>query len=90
MLCENVGYDPVKDISAVDPYGFVNLADAYERGSVPSIVNENVLNYNQIEDPASILGTPKDVFEGYRMMDAVRSLDKLAGKDGVTSDNGGE
>lgn len=71
MLCLNVEYDPVKDRCAVDPYGFIELRSAYVNGSVPTVVEDVVANYNGIDDPETILGTPKDIFEGYRMRDAI-------------------
>lgn len=71
MLCLNVAYDPIRDRSAVDPYGFINLRDSYLNGNVPTTVDDSIANYNGIDDPESILGTPKDIFEGYRMRDRI-------------------
>lgn len=71
MLVDNCSYDPVKDVSAVDPYGFVNLRSAYENGNVPTNIEDVLANYNGIDDPESIIGSPKDIFEGYRMRDAI-------------------
>lgn len=91
MLYTDVSYDKVKDLSPVDPYGFIDLADAYDKGTVPSSIADNVLNYNQIEDPESIYGTPRDVFESYRMRDRIRAIDKTVNSsDSVTTDKGGE
>lgn len=81
------GYDPEKDLNPVDPYGFINLAEAYEKGSVPTVVADEVANYNGIDDPESIIGTPHDIFEAYRMNEHIRSVDKQvsSSKEGKTS-----
>lgn len=71
MFAEIKGFDPVKDRTPVDPYGFVNLAEAYVNGCVPTVVEDVVANYNGIDDPESIVGVPSDIFEGYRMRDAI-------------------
>lgn len=70
------GFDPEKDLYPVDPYGFVDLRSAYENHSVPTVVADEIANYNGIDDPASIMGTPKDIFEAYRMNDRIQNIDR--------------
>lgn len=70
------GYDPVKDLNPVDPYGYVDLRSAFENHNVPSEIADELANYNGIDDPESILGTPKDIFEAYRMNDRIQQIDR--------------
>lgn len=83
------GFDPVKDLHPVDPYGFIDLRSAYENHNVPTQVADEVANYNGIEDPESLLGTAKDVFEAYRMRDAIQKYEsQKAEENGVSPDKG--
>lgn len=72
MYCE-CKFNPVTDIMAVEPFGFVNLIEAVDIGCVPSFVSNTEDNYNDIEDPSTILGKPRDVFEAYRMSDYIKN-----------------
>lgn len=72
MYCE-CKFNPVTDIMAVEPFGFVNLIEAVDNGCVPSFVSNTEDNYNDIEDPSTILGKPRDVFEAYRMSDYIKN-----------------
>lgn len=72
MICE-CKFNPVTDIMAVEPFGFVNLIEAVDNGCVPSFISNTEDNYNDIEDPSTILGKPRDVFEAYRMSDYVKT-----------------
>lgn len=78
------GYDPEKDLCPVDPFGFINLADAWLNHNVPTTVNDEVVNYNGIDDPESMLATPKDIFEAYRMNDAILKYGNGDDKKSVT------
>lgn len=71
MVCECV-YNEVSDNTAVEQYGFVDLSSAIANGAIPSTISNTEDEYNDIEDPASILGKPHDVFEAYRMQDYVK------------------
>ena len=73
---EFVWYDPSKDLHAVEQYGFVDLTEVFQTGTVTGDLNASLENYNDIEDPASILGKPRDVFEAYAMNDYVKSVGK--------------
>lgn len=64
-------YDPDVDIRPVDTVGFINLRDAYVNHNVPTVVATDPEQYNGIDDPESIAGTPKDIFEAYRMYAAL-------------------
>ena len=75
MICK-CEYNDITDIKEVDQFGFIDLNECMANGQVPSTVSNTEDEYNDIDDPASILGKPHDVFEAYRMQDYV----KLGGK----------
>ena len=76
MIVKNCDYNEVRDLKDVDQFGFIDLVECLENGVVPSTVADSEANYNDIEDPASILGKPRDVFEAYAMNDYVKSVGK--------------
>lgn len=63
MICDNCFYDPVRDLAPVDQFGFIELKNALESSVVPSQMPGSETDYNGIDDPEKILGTPRDVFE---------------------------
>lgn len=73
MIQTNIVYNEERDNNPVDQYGFVNLVESIKNGVVPSSISNTEAEYNDIEDPASILGKPRDVFEAYRMQDYVKT-----------------
>ena len=73
MICE-CKYNPVKDISDVDQFGFIDLQECLANGEVPSTIADSEDQYNGIEDPSEILGKPSDVFECYKMGDYIKSV----------------
>ena len=81
MLVENCVYNEITDNNAVDQYGFVDLAESIKNGVVPSSISNTEDDYNDIEDPSSIIGKPHDVFEAYRMMDAVKTSGTKSGNE---------
>lgn len=78
MICKNCYYDPVHDISPVDQFGYVNIIESLENGVVPSSISNTELDYNEIEEPCSIIGKPSDIFEAYRLHDNIRLKGKKA------------
>lgn len=66
-------FDKTCDIKEVDQFGFVDLGLCLKTGLVPSDVTASVSNYNGIEDPQSIIGSPSDVFEAMRMHDEINN-----------------
>lgn len=71
MICE-CRYNPVKDISDVDQFGFVDLQECLSNGEVPATIADSEDQYNGIDDPNEILGKPSDVFDAYRMGDYIK------------------
>ena len=66
-------FDSVKDIREVQSIGFIDLHTVLKTGIVPSNLDESQIQYNGIEDPSSIIGSPSDVFEAYRMTNDIIS-----------------
>ena len=73
MYVQNCVYNPMCDICAVEPFGYINLVEAVENGTVPSSINNVEAEYNGIEDPRTIIGKPGDIFEMYRMSDYIKT-----------------
>lgn len=62
MLC-SCQYNPRVDLHPVEQTGFVDLAKANSMSAIPAQLSAEVLSYNGIDDPNSIVGRPADVFE---------------------------
>ena len=76
MIIKKCDFNDITDIKEVDQFGFVDLNECMANGQVPSSVSNTEDEYNDINDPSSILGKPHDVFEAYRMQDYVKSVGK--------------
>ena len=74
MIVKDCVYNEMTDIHDVDQFGFVDLVECLENGQVPSTISDSEPQYNDIDDPGSILGKPSDVFEAYRMQGYVKSV----------------
>lgn len=71
MVQCDVKYDPAKDYSEVDQFGFVDIRKSMINGYVPNDLQSDNTAFNGIDNPASIVGKPSDIFESYRMMDSL-------------------
>lgn len=56
-------FDPKRDIMAVDQVGFVDLHKAFVTGVMPGDLVVDEESYNGVDEPASLVGRPRDVFE---------------------------
>lgn len=74
-----IDYCAARDVAPVQPFGYVNLCQALANGSVPSDISDVEENYNGIDDPASILGKPSDVFDAAHMRESISSYKKPDG-----------
>lgn len=72
------GFNPSCDRSDIDQFGFINLRDAYENGSVDGAMAFEQEKYNGVSDPSVLLPRPRDQFEALRQTDYVRSVLKSA------------
>lgn len=86
MICEDLNYNEVCDMAAVEPFGFIDLRKVYVTHSLPTNIDGEDVAYNGIEDPSAILGKPSDIFEAYRMRDAVLKSASATPKEGETTE----
>ena len=77
MLCE-CKYNPTVDVCPVDQFGFVDLVECLSKGEIPSTVSDTESTYNEIDDPSTIIGKPRDNFEALRMMDGIKKAGAVA------------
>lgn len=75
-------YDPVRDLMAVDPTGYVDLVKANQNSSIDVPVALTEQQFNDIEDPRSIGARPSDDFE---LMQANRAIVDYQAPSGETS-----
>lgn len=75
MIFDDFPFDPVRDLQPVDQFGFIDLKVALDSSCVPSQMPDSEQDYNGIEEPEMILGTPRDIFEA---MDAQKALEASA------------
>lgn len=71
MVQNSAKFDKVKDLQEVDQFGYIDLVKSFQNGYVAGDVESVAERFNDIEDPASIVGKPKDCFEAMRMQDAI-------------------
>ena len=67
MVQHNLVFDKVADLSEVDQFGYIDLSEAISIGTVSSVLKIEDTAFNNIDDPGSIIGKPRDVFEAYKM-----------------------
>lgn len=73
MIVESIKFDPVRDQSPVDQFGFIDLKSALENSVVPSQMPGSEEDYNGIDDPSKVLGIPRDIFEAIDAQKAVEA-----------------
>lgn len=73
MLQQNLKYDPVRDVSSVQPYGFIDLRKALETKRIPADASAVPAAFNGIEEPAAVLGRPADAFDSLAMQETIRN-----------------
>lgn len=74
MVVRDCRFNPSKDVSPVSQTGFIDLKNAFANNSIPSQVVGAESDYNGIDEPASILGRPSDVFEAMEMESHIKSV----------------
>lgn len=75
MVYTDFAFDPIRDLKPVDQFGFIDLKVALDSSSVPSQMPDSETDYNGAEDPESVLGRPRDIFEA---IDAQKVLESAA------------
>lgn len=66
-------YNPIKDKTPVSDTGYIDLQSAFVHHTLPPNIAGAENDYNGIAEPASILGKPRDVFEGLDMQKAINN-----------------
>lgn len=66
-------FNPIVDKEPVSQTGFVDLKSALVNNCVPADLASTEDVYNGIDDPASILGKPRDTFEAMEMQKYVNN-----------------
>lgn len=74
IVNEIVWYDPSKDLHPVEQYGFVDLSEVFQTGNISGDLDAGLENYNDIEDPDSIIDKADDLFALYRQVDEINSF----------------
>lgn len=82
IICGNevasyVQYDKAKDVAEVSQTGFVDLVDAFANHSVPSTIEADDTQFNNVDDPSAIMRKPKDVFDAMHLR---QTLSDYSGK----------
>lgn len=67
-------FNPIVDKSAVSQTGYIDLKSAFVNSAIPSKLPDAESDYNGIDEPASILGKPRDVFEAMDMQSHINSF----------------
>lgn len=65
-------FNPATDMQEVDQFGFVNLGEAFEKGIIPSVVEETGETFNGVSNPGTLISHATDVFDGIRKAEYVR------------------
>lgn len=71
MIVTDCSFNPKRDLKPVEQFGAIDRKSAFATGVVPTVVPDAETDYNGIDNPASILGKPEDVFEAMHMQAAM-------------------
>lgn len=74
MQYDSFVYNPLKDKSPVSPTGAIDAKSALANNCVPTTIADTDEQYNGIDNPVSILGRPRDVFEAMDMQSAINNF----------------
>ena len=78
-----------QEATHVDQMGAIDLRQAFETGVVEGSFEESAENYNDIDDPKSIIGTPDDVFAADRAAKAYKkAVDSKSAKSDMSPEGG--
>lgn len=74
----NLAFDPERDNQEVDQFGFIHLAESFEKGILPGGIDMTEDSFNGVVNPGTLMSRSDDVFCGLRKAQYVTSmLDKL-------------
>lgn len=86
MIVTKCNYDPVRDLKPVEQFGFIDLKTALDSSIVPSQMPESETDYNGIDEPAQVLGKPRDIFEAIDTQKALEAAASSAGDEPAKED----
>lgn len=69
-------YNPRTDLRDVDNGAIIDINDILRTGVVPSTINFAPMSFNGIDEPSSIIGSPRDTFDAYRLHEQIMSAEK--------------
>lgn len=81
MIVKDCVFNPDRDMTPVSQTGFVDLQSAMVNNCIPSNTSLSESDYNGIDDPASILGKPSDIFEAMDMEGYVKDSGSSSNKE---------
>lgn len=73
MIVPECRFDPVRDLTPVSPYPSLDLKAALANSTVPTVLPGAESDYNGVQAPEEIIGTPRDIFEAIDMQRAIES-----------------
>lgn len=82
VVCRECKFDPTVDLQEVEQFGFVNLAEFFDKGIIPGGVDFTDESFNGVQNPGTLMSRSMDVFDGLRKREYVQScLSKLSASD---------
>lgn len=73
FVARNYDFDPNRDLQEVEQFGFVNLAQSFDKGIIPGGVDLTEQDFNGVNNPGSLIPRSMDVFDGLRKRDYVQA-----------------
>lgn len=81
-------YNPAADMQEVEQFGFVNLAECYEKGIIPGGIDMTEEAFNGCQNPGTLIARSQDIFDGLRKSDYVKSqLSRLNAEEREKAEN---
>lgn len=82
-MIENPLFNPDIDEADVDQFGFIDMREAIANNVIVGNADINQQSFNNIEDPSTIIGKPRDVFDAMAVeKQAVAANQKATAKAG--------
>ena len=82
-MIENPQFNPEIDEADVDQFGFVDMREAIANNVIVGSADINQQSFNNIEDPSTIIGKPRDIFDAMAVeKQAVAANQKATAKAG--------
>lgn len=75
---KRVGFNPERDVQAVEQFGFVDLVSALANNCIPSDAVGVDSKFNGIDEPGSIMNRARDVFDAAHLERTIRDYKQPA------------